>query len=94
MPRKSSRPDASPSVEIAGFESALEELERLVETLEGGETSLDDSLKHFERGVALARACRRTLETAEQRVRILMEDDPQGDLLDLEPGQRPDALTP
>ncbi len=57
------------------FESALEELEQLVEQMEEGELSLEDSLKHFERGVALTRACQQALKDAEQKVQILLEKD-------------------
>lgn len=67
---------------IAQFETALEELEGLIDSLEQGEVSLEDGLKQFERGVELARGCQRTLKAAEQRVKSLLEDDPQGDLLD------------
>lgn len=55
------------------FETALEELERLVEQMEQGELSLEDSLKHFERGVELTRACQQALKDAEQKVQILLE---------------------
>jgi len=61
------------------FESALEELEALVEQMEQGELSLEDSLKHFERGVALTRACQQALKDAEQKVQILLEKDGQAD---------------
>jgi len=57
------------------FEQALSELEAVVESLEGGELSLEASLKHFERGIALTRACQKTLAEAEQRVKVLMEAD-------------------
>ena len=53
------------------FEKALAELEQLVETMEKGELTLEESLKHFERGVTLTRACQRALADAEQKVRIL-----------------------
>ena len=53
------------------FEKALAELEQLVETLEKGELTLEESLKHFERGVTLTRACQQALADAEQKVRIL-----------------------
>ena len=43
------------------FETALAELEALVETLEQGDLSLDESLKQFERGVQLTRACQQAL---------------------------------
>ena len=53
------------------FEKALAELEQLVETMEKGELTLEESLKHFERGVTLTRACQQALADAEQKVRIL-----------------------
>lgn len=55
------------------FERSLRELEALVEKMEAGELSLEDSLKHFERGVALTRACQKTLAEAEQKLKILLE---------------------
>lgn len=55
------------------FEAALEELEALVERMESGSLSLDDSLAAFERGIHLTRECQRSLSEAEQRVRVLME---------------------
>ena len=57
------------------FEDALEELEKIVNTLEGGEQSLDVSLKQFERGVSLSRHCHESLSAAEQKVKILLKQD-------------------
>lgn len=57
------------------FEAALEELEALVERMESGALSLDDSLAAFERGIHLTRECQRALSAAEQRVQVLMEQD-------------------
>lgn len=59
------------------FESSLEELERLVEQMEKGELTLEDSLKHFERGIELTRACQSALQLAEQRVEKLIEKNGQ-----------------
>lgn len=59
----------------ARFDEVLGELERLVETLEQGDLSLEDSLAHFERGIGLARECRESLQSAEQQVQILLERD-------------------
>ncbi len=53
------------------FEQALAELEKLVEHMESGDMSLEDSLKSFERGVALTRSCQQSLKEAEQKVEIL-----------------------
>lgn len=53
------------------FEDALDQLETLVEQMEHGELSLEDSLGAFERGVALTRRCEAALKAAEQKVEIL-----------------------
>lgn len=66
---------------IPSFEDALSELETLVDTLEQGDLSLEDSLKSFERGVALTRTCQEALKQAEQKVRILESPDEDADLL-------------
>ena len=55
------------------FESALRELESLVEKMEQGDLSLEDSLKQFERGVILSRICQQALKSAEQKVEMLMQ---------------------
>ncbi|MGR9115889.1 MAG: exodeoxyribonuclease VII small subunit [Gammaproteobacteria bacterium] len=55
------------------FEESLAELEQLVEQMEQGELSLEDSLKSFERGVNLTRTCQKALQEAEQKVQILLE---------------------
>jgi exodeoxyribonuclease VII small subunit len=55
------------------FERALAELEATVDQLEHGELSLEDALRHFERGVALARDCQAALKQAEQKVEILLQ---------------------
>jgi exodeoxyribonuclease VII small subunit len=53
------------------FEESLSELEALVENMETGELSLEDSLSAFERGIALTRYCQQALQAAEQKVEIL-----------------------
>ena len=55
------------------FEHALGELEATVDKLEHGDLSLEDALKHFERGVALTRDCQSALKQAEQKVEILLQ---------------------
>ncbi len=55
------------------FEKTLEELEDIVQSLETGELSLEDSLTTFERGIKLTRQCQTALQEAEQRVTILLE---------------------
>jgi len=61
----------SGKTELVDFEKALAELESLVERLESGELSLEESLRQFERGVTLTRACQLALQAAEQKVRQL-----------------------
>jgi exodeoxyribonuclease VII small subunit len=63
------------------LEKALAELEEIVTQLEGGELSLEKSLKQFERGVRLSRECQAALKDAEQRVQALMG----AELRDLDP---------
>jgi exodeoxyribonuclease VII small subunit len=55
------------------FEQALAELETLVGRLEGGDLPLDEALKLFERGVALTRQCQSSLQSAQQKVEILLK---------------------
>jgi exodeoxyribonuclease VII small subunit len=66
-------PPTADSSKIADFEKSLDELEQLVSRMEQGELSLDDSLKSFERGIALYRNCQNALEQAELRVRLLLD---------------------
>lgn len=54
------------------FEQALKELEELVSRMEQGELTLEESLKCFERGIQLTRACQRALKEAEQKVERLV----------------------
>lgn len=61
--------------ELPDFEQALQELEALVEQLESGELSLDQSLQRFKRGVELTRHCQGVLEQAQQSVEQLIEPD-------------------
>jgi exodeoxyribonuclease VII small subunit len=58
--------------DLARFETALNELEQIVGKLERGELKLEESLKLFERGVELTKACRKSLETAELKVKQLL----------------------
>lgn len=62
--------------EPPAFEDALEELETIVERMENGEPSLEQSLKLFERGMDLTRRCQKALDDAEQRIRTLADSDP------------------
>lgn len=69
------------------FEQALQELESIVARMEKGELSLEESLKDFERGIALARGCQEALKDAEQKVQILIEKGGQYDAEPYEEGE-------
>ncbi len=68
MPRKKS---------VTLFEDSLAELEQLVEKMEQGDITLEESLKSFERGVSLTRTCQKALQEAEQKVQLLLEKNGQ-----------------
>lgn len=70
------------------FEDALAELEGLVTQMESGDLSLDESLKAFERGVALTRHCTSALREAELKVQTLTDD---GQLEDYDSDELDDA---
>ncbi|TCK17447.1 exodeoxyribonuclease VII small subunit [Thiogranum longum] len=81
---------AKRSKKMPDFETALAELESLVEQMEQGDLSLDESLKQFERGVQLTRACQTALKEAEQKVQILLEKDGQAALEPFQSDTDPD----
>ena len=62
-------PGAKP---VESFESCLDELEKIVRELEGGDLSLERSIELFERGMGLSDSCRKQLEEAETRVDMLI----------------------
>jgi exodeoxyribonuclease VII small subunit len=57
------------------FEEAMKQLESIVETLGGGNLSLEDSLKMFEEGMELCKFCNKKLDEAEYKVEKLMEKE-------------------
>ncbi|MEO1930213.1 MAG: exodeoxyribonuclease VII small subunit [Gammaproteobacteria bacterium] len=57
------------------MESRLAELETILEELESGDLELDQALKKFEQGVKLSRECQKTLEDAEIKIKILMDNE-------------------
>ncbi|CAK4066974.1 MULTISPECIES: exodeoxyribonuclease VII small subunit [Vibrio] len=73
---------ASKKPENMTFEATIEELDVIVDSLENGDLALDDALKKFERGIALARSGQSKLQDAEQRVSILLNNDDQSPLTD------------
>jgi len=56
------------------FEEALEELEKVVERLESGELSLEDSLAAFEEGIRLVKYCNQKLAEVERKIELLVKD--------------------
>lgn len=81
MPKKTEQP--------VSFESSLAELEQIVSRLESGELPLEEALNAFEQGVQLARQGQVKLQQAEQRVQILLNDDPDTVLTPFTPDNEP-----
>jgi exodeoxyribonuclease VII small subunit len=67
------------------YEASVLELESLVNSLEQGDISLEESLKLYERGVLLARDCQDALQAAEQKVQMLLKQSGQSTLVDFDP---------
>jgi exodeoxyribonuclease VII small subunit len=65
---------------VINFEKTFAELEELVKKMEGGDLSLEESLKCFERGILLTKNCQQALNKAEQKVRILLEKNNKNNL--------------
>jgi exodeoxyribonuclease VII small subunit len=57
------------------FEEALQELENIVQRLEDGNLSLDESLALFEDGIKLSRLCALRLDEAEKKIELLLKDE-------------------
>ena len=66
------------------FEEALQELERLISSMEEGELSLEESMKAFEKGIKLTRECQTALQKAEQKVQILLNESGKTQAFDVE----------
>lgn len=67
MTKKKTNPD------IESFENKLNELKEIVDTMNSGEISLNESLAYFEKGVQLYRTCKDQLDHAELRVKMIVE---------------------
>ena len=80
-PEPSAAPNTDESEASVNFEASLEELETLVEQMEAGDLTLDESLQAFERGITLTRQCQNALQQAQLRVQTLTE---QGELVDID----------
>ena len=63
---------------MASFEEQLAELEKVVEQLERGDLTLEDSVGLFERGMHLSNACKTQLASAESRIQVLLEPESGG----------------
>jgi len=77
---------SSKTDKLPDFEKALEELESLVEQMESGELSLDQSLGHFKRGVELTRHCQSVLDEAQQVLKKLMNTDDESSAVPFDSG--------
>lgn len=71
MNQKAAKTSDDDELQAQDFESALSELESLVERMETGELSLDESLTAFQRGVALSRHCQQHLDQAQKTIEVL-----------------------
>jgi exodeoxyribonuclease VII small subunit len=79
--KKKSKPSSG------NFEASLEELESLVAAMESGDLTLEESLEHFERGIKQVRNCQKALDEAEQKVKVLMKDSGEDQLVDFDANQ-------
>jgi len=61
--------------ESQSIEQSLSKLENILEELENGELELDQALQKFEEGIKLSRQCQKTLEEAEMKIKILMDNE-------------------
>lgn len=61
--------------ENKSFEQAVYELEEIVEKLEKGDMTLDESIQYFQRGIELSKYCSKRLDEAEKKISVLIEDD-------------------
>jgi exodeoxyribonuclease VII small subunit len=68
---------------IKSFEEAVKELEEIVEKLERGELSLDESLENFQRGVELSKYCSKRLDDVEKKISFLIENE-KGEIIEEE----------
>ena len=97
MPANKKQPPSGATAQASGvaedeisFEEALERLETIVEELEGGSLSLEQSLARYEEGMRLSRRLTQTLDQAEKRIERLVEEGgtPTTRTLERDPGER------
>ena len=84
MSKKKTSKKSTKKTESLDFEASMVELESLVERMEHGEQSLEDSLKDFELGIALTRSCQKSLQETEQKIQQLIEKNGQDELVDFD----------
>lgn len=84
MSKKKVSKKSTKKTESLDFEAAMVELESLVERMEEGDQSLEESLKDFERGIALTRSCQKSLQETEQKIQQLIEKNGQDVLVDFD----------
>ncbi len=73
-PGETTSGSADAAADGSSFETALEQLEAIVDRLEQGELELEDALRAFEAGVALTRRCAQQLSDAERRIEVLVRE--------------------
>lgn len=67
--------------ENKSFEEMMQDLEKIAKDLEGGELSLDESVKKFEEGMKISKECSEILENAEKKISILVKNS-DGDIIE------------
>ena len=85
QPMPGSNPPTDPK--SLDFETAMRDLEEIVERLEHGDLPLEESLKAFERGIVLTRDCQAALKDAEQKVEILLNKAGESRVEDFDAGE-------
>ena len=65
------------------FEDSIEKLESLVENLESGDLTLDESIKKFEEGIKLYKSCKDLLSESEQKIKVLTDSLKEEDFPEL-----------
>jgi len=82
---------AKKKIENLSFEESLSELETIVQNLEQGTLSLEESMALFERGLKLSQASQNKLQDAEQKIKILMEKNGEAQLEDFHLSESPNS---
>jgi exodeoxyribonuclease VII small subunit len=79
MAKRKSQSDSTADSDVT-LEAAMTELSQIVSRLESGQETLDESLSQFERGMTLLRICHRKLDSAAQRIELVTQLSPNGDI--------------